>query len=308
MTSPPPPPYTTASRRDRKQLTALRATVDSVVTRELSTTQRAGFNSGDTFDPAQQLRRALQHLICVNYGVEMQGDTGWYDCQQFLGVAGRIKDLHNLPESTPESVRMVHAVAIKNEVQGPATQLGLPSDVAIAMLVRYSLYLTPEMRYTGCHQALFERPETGYRDLVEKVVMDKHVTLCAVVLPERDELRWRLRQRTDEVLEQYTVLHYGEARAAEIKAEKQYATDASQGAQVVHRAEAKGARVGRRLRRNPSRPLTTAQRPSIKEQLCMAFIKLLGGAPPSVHASTSVGTTPVEHTGFDGGISDWDIV
>ena len=59
---------------------------------------------------------------------------------------------------------------IKQFVADPALELGLPVDIALRMLVRYSMHLVGDRLYKGCHDFISELE--SYRGIYPKVTTD----------------------------------------------------------------------------------------------------------------------------------------
>jgi len=110
-------------------------------------------------------------------------------------MASRVSDISDL---TPVARRgnaynigecNAAAQSVKEHVQDPALQLGVPPDIALTMILCYTRNLDPRGRYKGCLHSL--RSAGRYEALRQKLSTDEALVIPAIFSHEEAALRAR---------------------------------------------------------------------------------------------------------------------
>ncbi|KAK5126952.1 hypothetical protein LTR85_008310 [Meristemomyces frigidus] len=159
--------------RDYEQLADLWEKGNAIVTREL---QRPAADA-PLSPQAECLRRALQYILCVDYGLPVDHFADYCNRQCFLKCAGMMKDMQRMDLWDEQWVQLGRN--IKRSVADPALELGLPVHFAMQMLLRFSITLVDGCAYKGCHDVLYERH--GVDMMFYTINTDRSVVFKAVV-------------------------------------------------------------------------------------------------------------------------------
>ncbi|KAK3667151.1 hypothetical protein LTR22_002016 [Elasticomyces elasticus] len=167
MEDPPPPPYsaqTPALPRPHISAATLN-TVKKIVQTELPYPRNFQRNS-----QTYHLHWILMDILLVDYGIWKPHRS---DRSDGIGSMHLARQLEALGCSPHPEVAANLAPFVQENIATPAAQLGVPFDIVVTMLIRYSANLRYDSEsmemYTGCHAAVYAKMNASRERLTKEI-------------------------------------------------------------------------------------------------------------------------------------------
>ncbi|KAK5735869.1 hypothetical protein LTR17_007881 [Elasticomyces elasticus] len=191
MEEPPPPPY--SPKPHPSQLldpTTMRRTIKNTVNPELESPTHFVSNRPRLF------RRLLMNLLLIDYSM---ANSQRLEHESDVGALFIARQLEAFCYTTGRENNAIYRL-VRDGVAVPAAQLGVPFDIVVAMLVRFSVNLRPDneskVKYTGCLAAVYAKH--GEVGMLEKCQRDLNEVVDVVV--DNGPYRAGLRSRIEAII------------------------------------------------------------------------------------------------------------